>query len=292
MEPDDVYIDSMGTWTIYIYEMITGVAIYTLIYSLTIIQAHKHTLSPKHCLSFAMNIGGILNGILAVIASIYFVIDKRWNEIIIGYPRTTGHIYCYITAFFIVDTVFPIVFYLKYPQKTVPRRYDMIVHHILSMLPLFLVEIPDPIYAWNILSLIPLTEITSVMLCAQWIARHFEHTKCKERFKLSFVVTWFTVRVPLYILMVWWVIRNWEAIWRQCPLHVAVSMMVIGFGLSLLQIPWSVLIALKFMKRKPSNDQTETKNQTAHGVSLSFIDRRKQTGRVVEDPTNHDIPVA
>eukprot|EP01083_Nonionella_stella_P308928 1092130_1 len=120
MEPDDVYIDSMGTWTIYIYEMITGVAIYTLIYSLTIIQAHRHTLSPKHCLSFAMNIGGILNGILAVIASIYFVIDKRWNEIIIGYPRTTGHIYCYITASLLSILYFRLFFISNIRKRPYP----------------------------------------------------------------------------------------------------------------------------------------------------------------------------
>eukprot|EP01084_Bolivina_argentea_P033302 61618_1 len=118
-------------------------------------------------------------------------------------------VYVFFAAYMIVDMILHLYFYCKYPAKLVRRRYDTLIHHLCAALPLFLFEIPDPLYAWAPINCIIGIEISTIFLNLQWFLRYFEHTAHIKWSKIAFLLTWFMIRVPVISYSGWWLIYNW-----------------------------------------------------------------------------------
>eukprot|EP01084_Bolivina_argentea_P105708 189302_1 len=167
---------SKQLWKMYSIEMSLSTAAYMLLYYYIVKKSFRKGLPPKVALSLTTNVGSTINAILASLFWIFYFIDKRWKEPIKGDGKITAHLYCVMTSYFMVDAFLFIYFYLKYPSKIVPRHYLMLLHQFIALSPMFVLGIPDPIYCWNPLSIIPVTELSTIFLNIQLFANYFGHS--------------------------------------------------------------------------------------------------------------------
>eukprot|EP01084_Bolivina_argentea_P140694 247292_1 len=282
---------SQDLWRTYLIEIGAGTMSYALLYCYIVWKSYKKGLSPKDCLSLTTNIGSTVNGVFGTVASLWFFIDKKWKEPVTGNPGSTGHIMSFITSYFVADMALPILFYLKYSSQIVPRRYSVIFHHIIMGSMMFLINYPEPYYGWIILAICPtLGELSTVFLNAQWFGKFFKCQKLAKYAKIGFVISWFIVRIPLFLFVLWWLIYYWKRIWQEMPLRVAIVSVAVTVGLLLLNIPWTIIIILKIIKATSKNKIVAPK--TAHGISISLdltkihqdIGKKAPLGDIEESP--------
>eukprot|EP01084_Bolivina_argentea_P002031 3745_1 len=212
---------------IYAAEFTAGVVVYhSIFWKIFAHCENTRKLNPKQSLLFATNTLSTIHSVWFLSSFYDFFINKRWQKPLIDEPRLGGHIWSIGTAYFVVDLLGHIICFLNYNKKVIPRRWDIIAHHIVCGLGFFLWEIPTPIYAWNIASLYPLMEISTIFLNLQWFARHYKHIKMEKISKILFLVTWLLVRVPITIYTASWLFMYHNKIFKNYPMHVYVSLMV------------------------------------------------------------------
>eukprot|EP01084_Bolivina_argentea_P082624 149584_1 len=269
---------SKAIWRIYVGEMCTVSLFYGILYSLIIKTLVKKGFSPNDCLQLATNTGSTIHSVIMQIFMLFFFIEKKWKSSVISNPTSSGHTWVWWTSYMIIDCLLHIGFFNKYSKSIVPRRFDIVAHHFFFMLPLFLINFPDPYYWWPPLHFIALGEISNIFLNAQWFAKYFKKKKLSNQLKIAFMISWFVFRVPTVVFAYWWTIKKFQEIWKTTPIRVAICTLIILFGGSLPQIFWTRLIILKVYKSMFPNTTDESAIGTvhAHRVSLELADRCKK----------------
>eukprot|EP01084_Bolivina_argentea_P158023 275316_1 len=271
-------------WTVYFAEILIGSCFYGLLYFIIYMgSAFKKDSSPKHCLSVATNIASTINSFLMVAFFMFFFIDKRWGNPIKDQPKAAGHAYAFFTSYMLMDLLLHIIMYSKYPNTIIPRRYLIIIHHVLSSSLIFLIAFPDPYYGWSPLNCAIGAEVTTIFLNFQWFAAYFKNSKLASLFILLFVITWFTVRLPIFGYIIWWMIFYWDRIFDEMPFRIAFFSIFLSFAGSLIQIPWTIMIISKLIKVIWDDTPIETvtgmevpHTQVTHGVTIEMIQIKSQ----------------
>eukprot|EP01084_Bolivina_argentea_P164180 285469_1 len=105
--------------------------------------------TPKLCLTLSTNSISTMNAILLTFPSfVDFFYYQRWKYPTIDEPKLAGHIWAIGLGYFIADLTAHLICYNIYNKSTIPRRLDIIIHHILPILVWFMVQVPKPIYMW------------------------------------------------------------------------------------------------------------------------------------------------
>eukprot|EP00484_Ammonia_sp_Unknown_P026468 CAMPEP_0197028696 /NCGR_PEP_ID=MMETSP1384-20130603/8321_1 /TAXON_ID=29189 /ORGANISM="Ammonia sp." /LENGTH=284 /DNA_ID=CAMNT_0042457737 /DNA_START=37 /DNA_END=891 /DNA_ORIENTATION=- len=272
---------SKELWSLFAYEIGAACIFYTTLYAFMVhwLRTRILDMSPKDCLSITTNIGSTLHSLLMVAFSLSFFTEQRWANPVVDEPRAAGHGICIGTAYYLIDALLHVAFFANYDAKTIPRRLDIIFHHLISFLfPLFLVNCPDPYYGWAPLCMFMATEFSTIFLNAQWFAKYFKMPKLHKWCKLAFVSGWFLVRLPAVVYCSWWLIAYWNEIIERMPRRVFISIIAFVASGSLLQLTWTALIVLKLIKALTASANTNTLSAIskthAHGVSMEYTSEK------------------
>ena len=94
------------------------------------------------------------------------------------------------------------------------------------------------------------TELSTIFLNIQWFGKHFKKKRLEKICKILFVITWFSVRVPIVFYSSIWIIVNFKAMKDnpEFPFHAFVYIVIILFTMLPLQMIWTVIIATKTVK--------------------------------------------
>eukprot|EP01084_Bolivina_argentea_P154242 268908_1 len=273
---------SKELWKMYSIEIGVETTLFMSLYGYLIKQTFKRQLTPKQCLYFTTNVGSTINALISTALSIFFFIDKRWEQPTVGPGKITAHLWCMMTSYFISDALLFIAFYCKYSSATVPRRWLILLHQLISLSPMFLLGIPDPIYCWNPLSILPLTELSTIFLNMQWFFKHYKQKNYQSIAEKAFFVTWFIVRIPVLIYCDYWLIKYWNQSFSKAPFALAAYLSFTMIILSLLQYIWTFIIVKRiyslFCVRQRAREHSDTSIQSSrkpnkvhlHGISLEY----------------------
>ena len=242
--------------------------------------------SPKDCLSLSTNTISTIHSILMMSSFFDFFYNHRWTSHIIDEPLFTGHIWSVATGYYFTDSIGHLLCYMIFDKKLIPRRIDIIMHHLVAVPWLFICQWPSFMYAWGLFSPLPCIELTTIFLNLQWYGKHFKKKKLERISQIFFVVTWFPVRLGITAYYVWWLIVNWKEMSENedFPVQTQIYLTFTGIILVPLQVIWSIFIAWKIVQEtcmvseetmaeeivsSPPTNRTASP-KSLHGVSMEF----------------------
>ena len=170
-----------------------------------------------------------------------------------------------------------LILFCKFDEKTIPRRWDIVIHHLFAFFGWLIIEFPYPIYLWTPVMLSMMMEISTTWLNLQWFGKFYKHKRLEKYSQYLFVLFWFIGRVPMAVYINYYVLSNWTEIWKELPIQVAaMACFTCIAAAGLLQLIWTVFIAHNLIKRMYKNDKNQTlKTVHMHGVSLSDVNKIK-----------------
>ena len=153
-----------------------------------------------------------------------------------------------------------LICWVAFEKKQIARRWDVIFHHALSF-PAFLIQFPEPIYAWSVLSIAPFMELSTLFLNLQWFGKKFEKPKLKAISRRLFLFAWFVSRVPVTTYSAYWLIKNWYKIQRDMPNRVKYIVLIGPIFMISLQTVWTCLIVKKVVSKLCCNQTTKVPSE-------------------------------
>eukprot|EP01084_Bolivina_argentea_P159006 276947_1 len=220
---------------------------------------------PKDCLNIATNTISTINSIISCLAFYDFFVYQRWKKPTIDDPLLAGHIWAFGSGYFTADLIAHIVCFMAYNSKKIPRRWDVLLHHIILVNWWFIGVWPKFIYGWNVYSIFYGVEMSTIFLNLQWFGKYFENKKLENMSKKLFILTWYLVRVPIIIYCIYWFFKYWDKINNDMPLAAKIYLFVGLIFLTPLQFIWSVLIIWKAFV-----SNTAKPPPSLHGVSIDL----------------------
>eukprot|EP01084_Bolivina_argentea_P119952 212660_1 len=263
-------------WWVFGAEFAAVSVIYHCIFwkTFTYFQKNKAK-TPKECLFISSNIISSIHVILVTLPSIFdFLHYKRWQNPIVDEPKLAGYIWPIVNSFLFVDLIAHLTCYAVYGKKTIPPRYDMIIHHLACMLFYILIQIPNPVYIWGIFSLVMASEISTIFLNLQWFGKAFKNKKLEKISQRLFITAWMLIRVPIFLYITYFIIKYQKrAKDKMCNrAYIAGYMLTVpGIGL---QIIWTIFIIWKICFHILGNDHKSKiikSPRHVHGISMSII---------------------
>eukprot|EP01084_Bolivina_argentea_P079967 144912_1 len=228
--------------------------------------------SPKDAKTIGSSVISLINaiicsfgGVFALFYHMYWKSVNTKNE-----PGVTFYGVAAFSAYFFIDTIIEILLYLYFKNNKklkIPLDVTIIAHHILSLFPLA-IEIPKPVYYWFYISLIMMLESSTIFLNLQIFGKHFDGTvakKLRKYSKLGFVLSWFVVRVPVFVLIWWKIISQFNKFISISFVRSCIGLIAFAV-LTLLNGGWTVVIIQKIIGYL---NKTETK-KNIHASHIQF----------------------
>jgi len=206
--------------------------------------------TPKDCLSIATNTISTIHSLLSLPALFDFFYHQRWNAPLIDEPGLSGHIWAIGNGYLISDLFAHFACFMFYDKSIIPRRWDSIAHHIISLGYWFICQWPTFKNAWAIFSSMYAIELSTIFLNTQWFGKHFKMKKLEKVSKILFVITWFLVRVPVLTYVMVWLFQKFEEMRDnpEFPLRALVYLIIGAVPMIPLQIVWTLFIAWKTIR--------------------------------------------
>eukprot|EP01084_Bolivina_argentea_P086939 157087_1 len=227
-------------------------------------------MSIEDSLTMSTNTISTIHSLLVTLPSfVDFLYFKRWENPIIDDPKLAGSIWACAIAYFLVDLIGHLSCYVAYNSKTVTRRWDSIIHHLVAIIGFLCIQIPKPIHFWGIFSLIMGSELSTIFLNLQWYGKHFKNEKLKKISKICFIISWMFVRLPIFLYIAYFFITNWERITNEVPSRIYIAAVTTLSPAILLQIIWTVLIIWKMRQTKTRKNHMY-KHKSVHGTNISL----------------------
>ena len=89
----------------------------------------------------------------------------------------------------------------------------------------------------------------------RWFAKHYGYSKqLQNNLNNAFVITWFFVRLPAILALLFYLIYHWDAVYRDCPPRVAISGTILIICINLLHLIWAYLLINKIIKNRQKKD--------------------------------------
>eukprot|EP01084_Bolivina_argentea_P246269 412180_1 len=242
-------------WSVWISEYILTTIVYFVAFRKCFVSVSKNKQSSnesiQNALDFATNFISTINAIICVVLGNSTWFYKMWRDHAvkdIGF-RAPFHAQAFLLSYLTADLVSLSIGYLKY-KKHVKIRWDTLLHHICGILPFILLEIPEPKYYWVFLSQYPgFFEITTIFLNLTWFSKYLNWSKKVRRvLKFCFVVGWFSVRVPLIVILLLYTINIWKDIESQYPKRIKYTIIVLWIVMGGLQAGWTVALIYKVVQ--------------------------------------------
>eukprot|EP01084_Bolivina_argentea_P099262 178432_1 len=227
---------------------------------------------PKDCLNLATNSISTLNATICLFGLYDFLKFTRWGKVV-DEPKLAGHLWAIFMGYFTADLFAHIICFMNYNQNIVPRRWDVIVHHILALGAWFGIMWPKFTWGWAFFSIALCMELPTIFLNLQWFGKYFKLKKLENVSKILFLLTWFLVRMPIVIYGFYWFIKYWKQIKKEWPLRIFIYSVVNAITMTPLQIAWSVFLLKNLWNTvKKSRIDTNSIQKTVHmhGVSLEM----------------------
>merc|ERR1711971_132271 len=132
----------------------------------------------------------------------------------------------------------------KVYKKSIHTRYDIILHHLYVILSMFVALWPKAIYMWTMWPLYLATEISTPFLNMQWFAKHLKWKKLRKISQIGFLITWFTVRLPIVVYLMYALIKDSKRIIEASIVRFIgiSSVAVVAYPI---QIMWTIFIIWK-----------------------------------------------
>ena len=135
--------------------------------------------------------------------------------------------------------------------KPIPYRLDVIFHHGFAYSTVFFLNYPTPIYGWLILCTPLITEFSTIFMNFRWFAKHYGYSKrLQYHLNSAFIISWFAVRLPAILALLFFNLYHWTAIYHDLPLRVSLSGTILVFSINLLHLIWAYLLINKIIKNK------------------------------------------
>ena len=91
------------------------------------------------------------------------------------------------TGYTIADLMAHLACYSKFDGTVIPRRWDVILHHIFGSLWFPMSQWPTFRNAWNMMSIMWAVEITTIFLNLEWFGKYFKIPKLERISNISWV---------------------------------------------------------------------------------------------------------
>eukprot|EP01084_Bolivina_argentea_P309320 535030_1 len=233
----------------------------------------KHK-SPKDCLNIATNTISTIHAVISCLTFYDFFKYKRWERPTIDEPRLAGHLWAIGCGYFIADLFAHFICFMAYNKKEIPRRWEIIFHHVMVLAWWFVCFWPKFIWFWAIFAIILGSEASTIFLNLQWFGKYFKRRKLTKISKILLIITWFFVRIPIVFWCVIWLIKYWKQINRDIPLRAIVLFTGSTFLMVPLQATWTFMIIWKLYRAVIKAEKTvKSPIYGTHGTSLSFVSR-------------------
>eukprot|EP01084_Bolivina_argentea_P086697 156679_1 len=263
-------------WKIWLAEYgfatIAYIAIFYRTYS-SIKKRKNYTI--QDAMSFGTDTISQINAIICILMGSSIFYYKLWKDPVvkdIGL-RIPFHNQSLFISYLTADLISLLTVYLKH-KKDVKLRIDIMLHHIFAIIPFCLWAIPNPKYYWTVLSQCPgLSEVSTIFLNLVSFSRFLNDPdaakKLRKVSKLCFIITWFTVRMPLMFIVIAYTIAHWKEIEKEYPEYIKYSIIIMWILMGALQLVWTVGIAfkiIKYCKMKPVGHA----NMIVHGQQMQL----------------------
>eukprot|EP01084_Bolivina_argentea_P234082 394098_1 len=257
-------------WTYAIESIGAAIFYHIILWKIYVYCENELKSLPKKCLQMGSTTISTIHSFIFCISLYDFFANKRWEKPIFDEPKLIGHIWAIGIGYFVADLLAYIVCILIYDKNIIPRRWDIIIHHVIIIAAWFLWEWPKPIHAWYCASIFPAMEISTIFLNFQWFGKLFKKKRLEKISKRLFFISWFVVRVPISVYGIRWLIKYNEQIQQEYPPYLYIFT-VIPFGLFFTLIAiWTIVIVWKLLYPfvKDKTNMPPEPPQYLHGMSV------------------------
>ena len=259
-------------------ECLASTAIYWTIFWKLFAKCEFNGKSPKDCLSISTNTISTIHSVLMLSTFFDFFYYKRYESQLISEPHLTGHIWAIGQGYVIADTLAHLTLFKAFDKSKIPRRYDIMAHHMIGLPLWFITQWPTFKNAWAFFAPIYAVELTTIFLNLQWFGKYFKNKRLENISKILFAATWFPTRPVICIYCLKWLIENWKEMNEnpEFPARAKIYMIISAFPMISLQLIWTVYIAWKLVKKccfqNKSGDIISTPNKPTHlhGTSVEM----------------------
>eukprot|EP01084_Bolivina_argentea_P038653 71485_1 len=229
-----------------------GLCVYSAVYAISFLRRMKmHGNTRKDSMEFASSVISIINALFVTITAAFFMLyHKYWDTPVRCQPGLYFEACLFSNSYFTVDGLADILIWTinKNTKHKFKLRIDVVLHHIFAHLFIPLLEIPNPVYFWFLLSMASFIEISTIFLNIQFFAKFLNLSKkFKAISKFGFVLSWFMCRLPASIAMIWWLVHYFTNI-KSLPLIKSVSVSILVILNGIVQGLWSIQIIKKIIQ--------------------------------------------
>lgn len=211
-----------------------------------IVQKDATMYTPENCAKYATCVLSTINScIVGTAGPIAIVYHRYWEDPLYGTPGIAMAASVVFVSYLLVDLVAGFVVHFTYRLDAL--HWDVIAHHILFTLELASIGYPDLIYQWWPICHMYTMEISTIFLNGQFLAKWYRMSESVIfKFKMGFLISWFTVRVPVaFVVMPGYLYLYWDIVRTELPMRYLVGYIVGATMSAALQSMWTVALIKK-----------------------------------------------